>query len=250
MRGRSNLPGSEREFSRRSTRQSQPAIVTVMDSLSQIAEINQVAMSSMVEGVSRVMADMVGNIAAAPRDVPRERRHRKHDRDCDCDCDCDDCRGCYRDDCDCRCCIGDVDLVVYTRLGERRLVPVTIENSRRRAKDISLELSPWTSRGGKPAQVTAQILEPTSFTLEPCDERTVIIVINVGTGLSGGGDNTPDVPPGSTVPPERRLDVDGCEVVYADLRVTGCDIRPIRIALAILPMDCAAYEIECGCGCC
>jgi hypothetical protein len=39
-------------------------------------------------------------------------------------------------------------------------------------------------------------------------------------------------------------------VFSADLRVEGCDTRPIRIALALLPRDCNAYEIDCGCGCC
>jgi hypothetical protein len=143
-------------------------------------------------------------------------------------------------------------LVIYSRLGERRVVPIVIENSRRREKEITLELSQWTTRSGKPAQVNAQIVAPTSFTLQPCEERDVIIIINVVGDVDGNDNpNNPDVPPGSTVPPPRRVtDVDECEVVYADLRVVGCEIRPIRIALAILPRDCGAYEIECGCSCC
>ena len=49
---------------------------------------------------------------------------------------------------------------------------------------------------------------------------------------------------------DRLPDVDECTVLYADLRVEGCGIRPIRIALALLPRDCYAYEAECDCGCC
>jgi hypothetical protein len=212
-----------------------------MDSLNEMAELNQQAMASVVDGVGRMMMDMAGTMTTSTRstEMHYERRHRhKYD------CDCDDCRGkCGRDDCYCRCCIGDVDLVVYTRVGERRVVPLMIENSRRREKEITLELSDWTSRGGRPAKVTAQLSQPTSFTLQPCEEREVIVTINVT-----GGDDTPNVPDDTGAP--RRQDVDDCEVAYADLRVTGCDIRPIRIAVAILPYDCGAYDIDCRCGCC
>jgi hypothetical protein len=45
-------------------------------------------------------------------------------------------------------------------------------------------------------------------------------------------------------------DVNDCLVAVGDLRVDGCDIRPVRIAVAILPRDCSAYQIECGCCCC
>jgi hypothetical protein len=241
----------ERRAVRRPARQSQSGLDTVIDSLNQMADVNQQAMALMAEGLGRMMLDVAGTMTAAPA---REMRHeRRYKHKCDCDCGCDDCRGCYRDDCHCRCCIGDVDLVVYARIGERRVVPVMIENPRRREKEIKLELSEWTSRGGKPSQVTAQIDPAEGFTLQPCEERQVIIVINVPAGdVISPNPNNPDNPagtPGSTVP-RRRLDVDECEVVYADLRVTGCDIRPIRIALAILPYDCGAYEIDCRCGCC
>ena len=248
MRGRTDEPTWERPVSRRSVRQPQSGLTNVIDSLNQLSEINQMAMASLVEGVGRMMLDMAGTINQ-PREVSRGVRFERQPRHRhDCDCDCDDCRGgCRRDDCGCRCCIGDVDLVVYTRIGERRVVPIVIENPRRREKEITLELSPWTTRSGKPAQVNAQIMPPTSFTLQPCEEHETVIIINV-VGDVIGNDN-PDNPPGSTVPP-RLQDLDECQVVYADLRVVGCEIRPIRIALAILPWDCGAYEIDCGCSCC
>jgi len=248
MRGRNDMPTWERPVSRRPVQQPQPALTNVMDSLNQLAEINQMAMASLVEGVGRMMIDMAGTIPREGRRVERQERYEYQPRHRhDCDCGCDDCRGCRRDDCDCRCCIGDVDLVVYARLGERRIVPITIENPRRREKQITLELSQWTTRSGRPTQVTATILGPTSFTLQPCEEQQTVIAINVIGDLDGDNPNNPDNPPGT---PSRLRDVDECEVVYADLRVVGCEVRPIRIALAILPRDCGAYEIDCGCGCC
>jgi len=45
-------------------------------------------------------------------------------------------------------------------------------------------------------------------------------------------------------------DIDDCRVFYADLRVEGCEMRPVRIALALLPRDCAGFRVNCGCNCC
>ena len=229
---------------RRRFEQPRPSgLSTVIDSLSEMSALNQRAMASVMEGVGRMMVDMAAGTLSAPSRTSaprRERRPHRHSHDCECE----DCRGCEHDQCYCECCIGDVDLVVYSRLGENRVVPLTIENSRRREKEITLELSPFTSRGGRPSPVTAVIDQPTSFTLQPCEERQIVVRINVaGTGFNPSP-NDPDTGAG------RRIDVDECEVVYADLRVTGCDIRPIRIAVAILPYDCGAYEIDCSCGCC
>jgi hypothetical protein len=51
--------------------------------------------------------------------------------------------------------------------------------------------------------------------------------------------------------PDRRVpDVEHCEVFYADLRIEGCDQRPVRLALVLLPRDCEAHPVDCGCGCC
>jgi hypothetical protein len=49
----------------------------------------------------------------------------------------------------------------------------------------------------------------------------------------------------------RRIpDVDDCLVAVADLRIQGCETRPLRIAVAILPRDCSRYEVHCGDRCC
>ncbi len=81
------------------------------------------------------------------------------------DCGCDDrheepCPRCAPDPCQCECCIGDVDFAIYARVGERRVIPIVVENERRREKEIKLELSDWTTRGGKPAPVRTLLLHP------------------------------------------------------------------------------------------
>src|SRR5574341_2367095 len=70
------------------------------------------------------------------------------------------CRRCGRDECECYCCIGDVDLAVYSRAGEVRVVQIVLENDRHRDKEVTLELSDWTTRGGKAAPVETVLLEP------------------------------------------------------------------------------------------
>jgi hypothetical protein len=147
------------------------------------------------------------------------------------------CRTCEHDDCHCRCCVVDADLVVHARLGEDRVVPIVIENNRRRERDVSVELSDFTSKGGRDSDVTGQVIGDTQFTLAPCAEHEVIIRISAG----GRQDNPDD---------QRIIDVDDCVVSYADLRVVGCDNRPIRIAVAVLPRDCHAYRVDCHSGCC
>jgi hypothetical protein len=44
--------------------------------------------------------------------------------------------------------------------------------------------------------------------------------------------------------------VDRCEVAYVTLRAEGCQIRPVVLAVAVLPDDCDAYRRPCACGCC
>lgn len=145
---------------------------------------------------------------------------------------------CAPDDCSCRCCVADSDLLVEARVGERRVVPITIENHWRRERDIELELSSWTTSHG--VQIGGQIVGPTAFTLEPCGEAKVVLVVEIGGGTHDdkASEN------------RQQADVADCVVEYADLRVKGCDIRPIRIAVAVLPRDCDAYVVDCRCGCC
>jgi len=170
------------------------------------------------------------------------RYDRVHPRGCRCrDCierECE-CERCGPEPCECVCCIGDVDLVVYARVDEQRVIPIIVENPRRREKSVTVELSAWRTRGGGTAPIETVSVEPKTFTLAPCGERELVIVARVR-------------PPEPPQPPRERetRDVDCCVVATADLTLVGCDHRPIRIAIAILPRDCDPYRICCACACC
>ena len=201
--------------------------------------------------------------------------HRHH-HDCGCGyddhCGCGDkceCRSCRRDDCHCRCCIVDADLVVHTRLGERRVVPILMENDRRREKEVELDLSEFKTRGGSRTSIVAAVTPP-KFVLGPCEEREILVLIEVRPE-ERDGDDKPDAEPKSKAAASRAakaehaeavraviasrdddtlIDVDECVVAYGDLRFGGCDNRPLRIAVSVLPRDCHAYHVRCSCGCC
>lgn len=165
----------------------------------------------------------LARMMVAPAAMPRH--HHDHD-----DC------GCALDDCHCSCCIGDADLVVYARLGEQRVVPIRIENSRRRERTINLELGEWATHGGSRLDIQAAVVPAEAFVLGPCEEKAATLLLDTSPGNADEGEEPPDV--------------DDCKVAYADLRVKGCDVRPIRVAVALVPRDCATYTVDCHCGCC
>lgn len=164
------------------------------------------------------------------------------------------CRRCGRDECECYCCIGDVDLAVYSRAGEVRVIQIVLENDRHRDKEVTLELSDWTTRGGKAAPVETVLLEPKAFTIPACGEQQVTLVVKLGSGeQTGAGKQKEESQAGKTdkaTTAQRLPDVDDCLAATADLRLVGCDNRPLRIAVAILPRDCDPYRVSCGCTCC
>ena len=124
-----------------------------------------------------------------------------------------------------------MDLAVYSRVGEQRIVPIVVANERRREKDISLELSDWTTRGGRAGAVETLGLSPKAFTLAPCAQQAVILEVAVrGADQAQGDAPAPGRKPPERKPPDDKApgDVDGCLVVTADLRLVGCDHRPIR----------------------
>jgi hypothetical protein len=160
---------------------------------------------------------------------------------------CDEpCRRC-RDDCTCHCtcCVCDADVVVFTRLGERRVVPLVIENTRRRERQITLDLSGFATKGGGEAPVQVELLGPKKFELAGCSEHETTLLVDVSPGRDVAASRA-----GRKGEDRELPDVDDCLVAVGDLRVEGCDIRPVRIAVAVLPRDCDPFEIECGCGCC
>jgi hypothetical protein len=138
-------------------------------------------------------------------------------------------------------------VLVHARCNETRRIPVTFENDTRREKPVTLTLEKFVSAGGKEVGFGGQLSE-TTFTLGPCDEHTVIVTVQVKCDSFSGGTQ----PPGSTDAPSnvRRGTLDRCEVAYATLRAEGCLVRPVVLAVAVLPDDCDAYRRPCGCGCC
>jgi hypothetical protein len=52
------------------------------------------------------------------------------------------------------------------------------------------------------------------------------------------------------IPPRRGGDVDSCEVGYVTVRLGGCLVRPIVVAIAAVPPACGAYCAGCSCSCC
>lgn len=198
---------------------------SVGDLIGEFSRLNTMVMDRMNQAVM----DALEPVITAER-RPRPKRFKD-------ECGSDSCR---HDDCECRCCIGDADLVIYARLGEVRVIPIRIENSRRRERVINLEFSGWTTRGGRKVPVQTQIQPEGEFTLAACSEQDIRLRVDVQQVQTG---DQPD----ST---NRFPDLDECMVLYGDLRVEGCEIRPVRIALALLPLDCDPYVIECGCNCC
>lgn len=148
------------------------------------------------------------------------------------------CPVCRTDPCACRCCVTDADLVVEARVGERRVIPIVVENRWRRERDIELELSSWTKTSDD-IQVSGEVLGEAAFKLAPCGEAQVVLVVTIGGEGAGPNDERRQLP-----------DTDRCVVSYADLRIKGCDLRSIRIAVAVLPRNCEAYTVDCACGCC
>jgi hypothetical protein len=196
-----------------------------------------------------------------------DRHHHDHH---DCGCDCDDCshsRGCRGNDCRCECCIVDADYVVYARCFERRVVPIEIANDTRKVReDVTLEVSDVRSAGGRvlPWRVTVRPESP--LTLPPCSTTEIDLRVDIVCGDGDDNDND-DEGQGDTKASGTRkatraqaaeaasrtdvvTDVDECEVGYVTIRVDGCLIRPIVVAIAVLPRSCDAYHAGCSCSCC
>ena len=218
-------------------------------------------MSNVQQGFSRLISDSTsafqdmlrGYGGGAAGTMTRGQRHGRS-RDCGCD------------DRHCECCVCDADVLVHARCGELRRLPLTFENETRRDREVTLELGKFLSSGGRDLNWVAQLSE-TKFTLRPCDEHTVTLLVGIrceqddkpSEGTSG--ETPPSERPSVGIRPlaenvsamvanQRFGSVDRCEVGYATIRAEGCLTRPIVVAVAVLPDDCDAYRHPCGCGCC
>lgn len=242
-------------------------------------------LDSMRQGYDRAIQDLQQQFAtvtqaylpAPTRPGPGTRRghqhpkHRRSDHECGdrddhrCreDSDCDD-----DDDCRCECCIGDADIVVYSRCGEVRVIPIALDNDTRKVReDVALDVSDVRSAGGRILPWDVSLLPEGRLNLEPCstthlqlvvrvhcEDANIPVVLKPPEGSPGrGAKSQPASAPAEKVLPYRPAgkDVDSCEVGYVTIRVGGCLIRPVVVAIAVLPRDCGAYRAGCACaGCC
>lgn len=219
-------------------------------------------MSNMEQGMSRwvsdtstLMQDMARNYSGAGQAyaaaAPAARTRPEHDRGC---------KDCGSNECHCQCCICDADVVVHARCGEVRRIPVTFENDTRREKPVKLELEKFVTAGGRDLGWPTQLSE-TELTLRPCGEHTIVVMVRVScdlfvrtaglaTAAPAAATANPNANPLAGIAVDERFgSVDRCEVGYATLRAGGCLVRPIVIAVAVLPDDDDAYRHPCGCGC-
>lgn len=159
------------------------------------------------------------------------------------DCGCDPCS----------CCTPESDILVQARPGERRVVPMTLRNPGRRPITFSVDVGPFTPCGADTGvRVEAEVRPRQEFSLQPCEEVTFALVLEVGAGTV-----RQTIPPGETkddskrVPPEPvRQHHDACATLIADVRLDGCGSRPVRVAVTVLPLGCNSHEVRCDCGCC
>jgi hypothetical protein len=151
--------------------------------------------------------------------------------------------GCREEqDCSCSCCIRCADLVEYAHCGEVRQIPITFENETRRERAVKLQLGSFVTDSGQELGWQPALSE-TEFKLPPCGEKTVVLTVNVDCGRLGNQTSGANERQSQTA-------VDSCKVAYATLRGDGCIVRPLVIAVAVLPLHCGAHHAGCGCGCC
>jgi len=191
-------------------------------------------------------------------DHDHDHDHR-HDHDCGCG---------HHHDCRCECCIVDADYVVYARCGELRRVPIVIENDTRKVReDVTLEVSDVRSSGGRTLPWQVAVLPEGPIDLPACSSTTIDLVTRIVCERSDpqDGKDPNDNPKAATAKKasarakqtataifeERELgSVDDCTVGYVTIRVGGCVVRPIVVAIAVLPSECGAYHAGCSCSCC
>jgi hypothetical protein len=212
-------------------------------------EWNQSLYRPTVEIVQNMIGNWMDLVQSSSRIMYPNLQTRRTRKDCQ-----------YQDNCDCDNCfchICDADIVIYGRVTEQRVIPLVIENSRHRAREISIELSDFVKSDDKNVKLHS-VVQPAEFELATCSEQEVILGIHMlPTNIEEGkvigsvdairekGGISTNIPGRTNIP-----DVESCTVFYADLSVKGCEMRPMRIAAVLLPRDCDPIQIECSCGCC
>jgi len=213
-------------------------------------------MANMQEGVTRMMDDAQATYREMARNYTRAPGMGADAGDWMRGLSTHGCRHCGKQQCDCHCecCVCDADVLIYGRCGEIRRIPISFDNDSRREREVKLELGEFLTSGGRNLGWKAQLSE-TSFTLRGCDSHTVILTVGI-VCAKPQNQPAPATPAGTTDTGRLATNVtrdtgsvDSCEVGYAPLRAEGCFVRPMNIAIAVLPDDCDSYHRSCG-GCC
>ena len=191
----------------------------------------QTGYSNLYSNPASSMRPMMDALSSMMRGMDSPSARSRHKGDCDCE-----------QDCTCSCCIRCADVVEYARCGELRRIPITFDNDTRREREVTLQLGNFATESGQEVAWKASVSE-TTVKLPPCGEKTILVSVNVDCGSLGG---SPSNPNGE----DRTATVDSCRVAYATLRADGCTIRPVVIAVAVLPEHCGSHSVGCGCGCC
>jgi hypothetical protein len=197
-----------------------------------------------------------------------------HGRDRDCGCRRDrECRDCEHGhgQCGsrCDCCVVDADIVVYGHCGEIRVVPIEIDNDSRKAREnVEIHVSDVRSGGGRELAWPVLIQPQGPVTLEPCRTTRLELLVHItcGEASRAASDDTDDAASGQDAAAEKDastdafaalaaqrehgFDVERCEVGYTTVRLEGCLVRPIVVAIAALPLGCESYRVGCSCSCC
>lgn len=187
----------------------------------------------------------------------------KRDRDCGChhghECDCCEHDGRGERDCRCECCIVDADIIVYAHCGEVRVIPIEVANDTRKVReDVSVHVS--EVRSGKVLKWPTLIRPEGPLTLEPCSKTKLELLVQISCCEEHVLEPAPTRAVKGAEPPsllaaiaDHRAgcgDVDRCEVGYTTIRLGGCLVRPIVVAIAVLPVACDTYRAGCSCSCC
>jgi hypothetical protein len=152
-------------------------------------------------------------------------------------------------------------------------VPIEIDNDSRKAREnVEVQVSDVRSGSGKVLAWPTLIQPEGPLTLEPCRTTRLELLVHIACGGQRGeasqaaSEDTEDAPgnqdaaAGHDAPADAFAalaaqrapgsDVDRCEVGYTTVRLEGCLIRPIVVAIAALPRECDSYRVGCSCSCC
>lgn len=227
--------------------------------------------SSIQHGYDAAYGDLTSRMQQAGWSPPgpelRHESRRHHSHECghqggcaDSDDECDGC-GHHHRDCRCECCIVDADIVVYARCGELRVIPIEVTNDTRRAReDVEVEVSDVRSAGGRVLPWSCALRPAGTLHLEPCSTTKLELGVHIVCDErkpqpQPAKQARTEEPAGDVVTQLMDLrrdlpDVDRCEVGYVTVRLGGCLVRPIVVAIAVQPLECDAYRTGCSCSCC